>query len=94
MCDVTQATAYVFTDMQTAVRHDQAAHCYQSTYLRSRTLLQWIDQVIKQVIRRDLENIMAEYQDKNKQLRQERINLINAKVSGSLPVTLHDSIGC
>ncbi len=39
----------------------------------------WIDSIL-QVVRRDLDAVTLQFQDKHKQLRQERVNLINAKV--------------
>ena len=41
-----QATAYIFTDMQTSERHTHAFECYNVTAKRCGALLQWINQVI------------------------------------------------
>lgn len=40
-----QATAYIFTDMQTPERHSHAMECYSITAKRCGALLQWINQV-------------------------------------------------
>ena len=40
-----KATAYIFTDMQTAERHQHAMDCYSTTAKRCGALLQWINQV-------------------------------------------------
>ena len=40
-----QATAYIFTDMQTKERHAHALECYYVTSRRCGALLQWITQV-------------------------------------------------
>ena len=40
-----QATAYIFTDMQTSDRHRHAHECYNVTAKRCGALLQWINQV-------------------------------------------------
>ena len=40
-----QATAYIFTDMQTKDRHAHAMECYYVTARRCGALLQWISQV-------------------------------------------------
>ena len=40
-----KATAYIFTDMQTADRHEHAQECYTITSKRCGALLQWINQV-------------------------------------------------
>ena len=40
-----KATAYIFTDMQTADRHQHALDCYSTTAKRCGALLQWINQV-------------------------------------------------
>ena len=40
-----QATAYIFTDMQTTDRHHHAFECYNVTAKRCGALLQWINQV-------------------------------------------------
>merc|ERR1711997_1167608 len=37
-----KATAYIFTDMQTAERHGHAGECYETTAKRCGALLQWI----------------------------------------------------
>ena len=42
-----QATAYIFTDMQTSDRHRHAHECYNVTAKRCGALLQWINQVKK-----------------------------------------------
>ena len=40
-----KATAYIFTDMQTAERHGHAGECYETTAKRCGALLQWINMV-------------------------------------------------
>ena len=40
-----KATAYIFTDMQTVERHQHAMDCYSTTAKRCGALLQWINQV-------------------------------------------------
>ena len=40
-----KATAYIFTDMQTAERHQHALDCYSTTSKRCGALLQWINMV-------------------------------------------------
>ena len=40
-----KATAYIFTDMQTAERHQHALDCYNTTSKRCGALLQWINMV-------------------------------------------------
>ena len=42
-----KATAYIFTDMQTAERHGHAGECYETTAKRCGALLQWINMVIQ-----------------------------------------------
>ena len=42
---LSQATAYIFTDMQTKDRHAHAMECYYVTARRCGALLQWISQV-------------------------------------------------
>ena len=45
ICFYFQATAYIFTDMQTPDRHGHALECYTVTSKRCGALLQWIHQV-------------------------------------------------
>ncbi|KAG1662166.1 hypothetical protein GQR58_021084 [Nymphon striatum] len=39
------AITYIFTDMQTAERHEHARQCYDTTYRRAAALHQWMTQV-------------------------------------------------
>ena len=45
MATLNKATAYIFTDMQTAERHQHALDCYSTTSKRCGALLQWINMV-------------------------------------------------
>ena len=45
MATLNKATAYIFTDMQTAERHGHAGECYETTAKRCAALLQWINMV-------------------------------------------------
>ena len=47
-----KATAYIFTDMQTAERHQHALDCYNTTSKRCGALLQWINMVRSQQLAR------------------------------------------
>ncbi|CAG0896749.1 unnamed protein product, partial [Cyprideis torosa] len=75
-----EATAYVFTDMQSPERHGHAMQCYQTTHQRAAALLNWFDQVINTSIMRDLHDVNEKVKMKTLALRRERINLIKNKV--------------
>jgi len=71
-----KATAYIFTDMQTAERHQHALDCYSTTSKRCGALLQWINMVVHSTIKTDLEDINAKVHQAATDLRKERIRLI------------------
>jgi len=74
-----KATAYIFTDMQTAERHGHAGECYETTAKRCGALLQWINMVVHSTIAKDLENSNAKVHEAATDLRRERIRLIKLK---------------
>jgi len=74
-----KATAYIFTDMQTAERHQHALDCYSTTSKRCGALLQWINQVVQNTIAKDLNDINKKVKDSSMSLRQERVRLIKVK---------------
>jgi len=74
-----KATAYIFTDMQTADRHQHAMDCYSTTTKRCGALLQWINQVVNNTIAKDLEDINAKVHESSIELRSERVRLIKIK---------------
>merc|ERR550532_1571160 len=74
-----KATAYIFTDMQTAERHQHALDCYNTTSKRCGALLQWINMVVHSTIKTDLEDINAKVHQAATDLRKERIRLIKIK---------------
>jgi len=74
-----KATAYIFTDMQTAERHQHAMDCYSTTAKRCGALLQWINQVVNNTIAKDLEDSNAKVKESSTELRSERVRLIKIK---------------
>ena len=54
--------------------------CYVTTHRRAAALIQWFDQVINGTILKDLANATKQVNEKQKQLRNERIRLIKEKI--------------
>lgn len=83
-----KAITYIFTDMATPDRFSHALECYTSTLKRISALRQWINQVIKTTIARDLFEVQETCKQKEIELREERIRLIRARVESITGVPL------
>lgn len=77
---LTQATSYVFTDMQSPDRQVHALEVYNVTFRRCAALLQWFDVVINNVIAKDLLSVSRTAKEKSSALRRERIRLIRDRL--------------
>ena len=55
-------------------------------------LLQWVNSVIEETISKDLAVVKKEFHDKYYELKEERMNLIKAKVKEKLGVELEVSV--
>lgn len=55
-------------------------------------LLQWVNRVIEETISKDLAVVKKEFHDKYYELKEERMNLIKAKVKEKLGVELEVSV--
>ncbi|XP_064645995.1 putative mediator of RNA polymerase II transcription subunit 26 isoform X3 [Lineus longissimus] len=79
-----KAAQNIYTDMQTPERQAHALQCYSTTHRRSAALIQWFDYVISSTIVKDMHSATVDVNKKEKQLRDERLRLIKAKVSEHL----------
>uniref|UniRef100_T1J0C9 Uncharacterized protein n=1 Tax=Strigamia maritima TaxID=126957 RepID=T1J0C9_STRMM len=77
---ISQATSYVFTDMQSPERQLHALEVYTVTWRRSAALLQWFDFVLDFTILKDLAAISEKVKTTAVALRRERIQLIRIKL--------------
>ena len=59
-----------------------------SLFSKCSHLLQWVDQVVKETISKDLAEVKREYHEKAHELKEERMSLIKAIVKEKLGVEL------
>ena len=57
-------------------------------FSKSSNLLQWVDRVVNETISKDLAEVKKQFHDKYYELKEERMNLIKAKVKEKLGVEL------
>ncbi|XP_013415071.1 uncharacterized protein LOC106177002 isoform X1 [Lingula anatina] len=80
MDTLNKATTNIYSDMNTGERHQHAYQCYITTYKRCAALIQWFDHVINNTINKDIANATKKVNEKEKELRQERVTLLVARV--------------
>ncbi|KAI6222236.1 hypothetical protein M3Y95_00963400 [Aphelenchoides besseyi] len=69
-----------FTDIQSNSSLKKSLSVYQSTHKKIASLIQWFDKVINDTILKDLDKANTNVSKKQKQLREERLNLMKKKV--------------
>nr|XP_054751462.1 uncharacterized protein LOC129257208 isoform X2 [Lytechinus pictus] len=74
----------IFTDMMHPDRHKHAMECYVTVYKRSAALIQWFEHVINKTINKDLEKTTRNCAAKQKELKMERMKLVQEKVKEKL----------
>ncbi|KAI6225103.1 hypothetical protein M3Y99_01382500 [Aphelenchoides fujianensis] len=68
------------SDIQSNASLKKALSVYQSTHKKIASLIQWFDKVINETILKDLDKANTNVSKKQKQLREERLNLMKKKV--------------
>ncbi|CAD5205364.1 unnamed protein product [Bursaphelenchus okinawaensis] len=68
-----------FSDIQSNASLKRALTVYQNTHKKVAALIQWFDKVINDTILKDLEKANTNVGKKQKQLREERLNLMKLK---------------
>ncbi|KAI6227366.1 hypothetical protein M3Y99_01258800 [Aphelenchoides fujianensis] len=68
------------SDIQSNASLKKALSVYQSTHKKIASLIQWFDKVINETILKDLDKANTNVAKKQKQLREERLNLMKKKV--------------
>ncbi|XP_782060.3 formin-like protein 6 isoform X2 [Strongylocentrotus purpuratus] len=79
-----KAIANIFSDMMHPDRHKHAMECYVTVYKRSAALIQWFEHVINKTINKDLEKTAKNCASKQKELKMERMKLVQEKVKEKL----------
>lgn len=85
-----KAIANIFTDMMHTDRHKHAMECYVTVYRRSAALIQWFEHVINKTINKDLEKTNRNCASKQKELKMERMKLVQDKVRTQLGADVAD----
>uniref|UniRef100_A0AC35G3C6 Uncharacterized protein n=1 Tax=Panagrolaimus sp. PS1159 TaxID=55785 RepID=A0AC35G3C6_9BILA len=80
MTTMEQAIQNAFNDIQSNSNLKKALTVYQNTHKKIAALIQWFDKVINDTILKDLDKANTTVTKKQKQLRQERLELMKKKV--------------
>uniref|UniRef100_A0A914PC45 Uncharacterized protein n=1 Tax=Panagrolaimus davidi TaxID=227884 RepID=A0A914PC45_9BILA len=80
MSTMEQAIQNAFNDIQSNSNLKKALTVYQNTHKKIAALIQWFDKVINDTILKDLDKANTTVTKKQKQLRQERLELMKKKV--------------
>ena len=80
MATMEQAIQNAFNDIQSNSNLKKALTVYQNTHKKITALIQWFDKVINDTILKDLDKANTTVSKKQKQLRQERLELMKKKV--------------
>ncbi|KAI1723069.1 CILiary localization [Ditylenchus destructor] len=75
-----QAIQNAFNDIQSNASLQRAHNVYQSTHKKVASLIQWFDKVINDTILKDLDRSNTNVVRKQRQLREERLELMKKKV--------------
>ena len=73
-----------FNDIQSNASLKKALNVYQLTHKKIASLIQWFDKVINDTILKDLDKANTNVSKKQKQLREERLELMKRKVKEEL----------
>ncbi|KAH7680345.1 Protein W03G9.7, partial [Aphelenchoides avenae] len=80
MAQMEQAIQNAFNDIQSNASLKKALNVYQTTHKKVASLIQWFDKVINDTILKDLDKANTNVAKKQKQLREERLELMRKKV--------------
>lgn len=85
-------TSTIFNDVNIPEKYQNSYHVMASLFSKCSHLLQWVDQVVKETISKDLAEVKREYHEKAHELKEERMSLIKAIVKEKLGVELEMEI--
>ena len=85
-------TNTIFNDVNIPEKFQASYNAFAAMFSKCSHLLQWVNSVIEETISKDLAVIKKEFHDKYYELKEERMNLIKAKVKEKLGVELEVSV--